>query len=317
VPPHGRAEVYDDRGATCVDFVGKRVLVASLLQSTFICPGGRNENCVSAKGAFTHSTSGSYELVTFTGCGTFSTNSDRALSYLVVGGGGGGGTNGGGGGGGGGVLDGTATFVAGTTYTVDVGQGGVASIMRDDGIKITQTVGGDSRIRGTGLTTITAKGGGYGGDRDNIGRSASSGGSGGGGGAGPASGRTRGGAGTSGQGNAGGDAVDALFDSAGGGGGGQGSVGGSASLRVAGIGGSAYTWPINELSYGGGGGGGAIRGAAASGGTNAGNGAVSSTAAGGDAAANFGGGGGGSGATGDSFRGGNGGSGVVIIAIPI
>lgn len=84
-------------------------------------------------------------------------------NVLVIAGGGSGGTGYyGGGGGAGGLLDTTAYFSLGTTYTITVGSGGVGTT--------TQTNrggnGGNSSISGSGFTTITSVGGGGGGSRN-------------------------------------------------------------------------------------------------------------------------------------------------------
>ena len=95
----------------------------------------------------------------FTG-GTYTilANSTYTITYLIVGGGGAGGTSHGGGGGAGGVLSGTISLTAGINYTITVGLGGIPSSTLNG-----TSNGGNSSIAGSGITTITAYGGGYGG----------------------------------------------------------------------------------------------------------------------------------------------------------
>jgi hypothetical protein len=91
---------------------------------------------------------------TSTGANTFTVTNAGNLGnaeYLVVGGGGGGASWVGGGGGGGGFLTGTFPLAA-QSYTATVGAGGAL-----------YTNGGTSSIAGSGLTTISALGGGHGG----------------------------------------------------------------------------------------------------------------------------------------------------------
>jgi hypothetical protein len=220
-----------------------------------------------------------------------------SVTYLVVGGGGGGGsasaTGTGGGGGAGGFLTGTATVTSGTTYTITVGAGGAAS-----------SNGGNSSISGTGLTTITAIGGGAGGVWNTA--PGQNGGSGGGGAAGGGGGANlSAGTGTSGQGNAGG--AGSTSNAPAGGGGGAGAVGGTGTISAAGNGGVGLQSSItgSAVYYAGGGGGAAAGATAGSGGLGGGGGAgVAGTA-------NTGGGGGGAS---PSATGSAGGSGVVILS---
>ena len=81
------------------------------------------------------------------------------LSYLVVAGGGAGGkgVSGGGGGAGGLLYSASGSFPSNTNFTVAVGAGGAYVSANADG-----TAGANSSISGTGLTTITAIGGGGG-----------------------------------------------------------------------------------------------------------------------------------------------------------
>jgi hypothetical protein len=145
-------------------------------------------------------------------------------TYLVVGGGGAGGASHAGGGGAGGVLSGTITLTAGVTYTITIGLGGVTTYVSNG-----STNGGNSSIYGSGITTITAYGGGYGGGSVNgspysAGVNSSIIGSGGGGaGYTTTSSERYGGQTNSGQGNNGGYANGPIFGSIGGGGGGGGS----------------------------------------------------------------------------------------------
>jgi len=229
------------------------------------------------------------------------------VDYLVVAGGGGGsagdngGSGGGGGGGGaGGALTGTnLTLATGTVYDIIVGAGGVGRSHNNS--PNYGTNGGNSSISGTGLTTITAIGGGYGGT---TGTAIGSGGSGGGGGG-------RGGAvgtGTAGQGNNGGPGGNW---GGGGGGGGAGSVGGSASGGIGGDGGDGIQSSITGTAtyYAGGGGGGGNGTSYADGAGGLGGGGTGNTSAG---TANTGGGGGGQ-KSGVSNGAKNGGSGIVIL----
>ena len=227
------------------------------------------------------------------------------VDYLVVGGGGGGsggdngGTGGGGGGGGaGGLLAGTSlTLADSTTYTITVGGGGTGGAF-NGGLG---NSGGNSSIAGSGLTTITATGGGRGGSHGNT-SSAATGGSGGGGGGRGGSGA----AGTSGQGNSGGTGGNW---GGGGGGGGAGGAGGNGTGSNGGAGGVGVSNSItgSAVFYAGGGGGGRNGGSNGAGG----NGGGGSWATSPDAVDGTGGGGGGQPA--GSNSGGAGGDGVVIL----
>ena len=126
----------------------------------------------------------------------------------------------GGSGAGGFISNDTVELLEGEQYTITVGGGGPSG----------ETPGVASTIAGAGIDTITAIGGGYGGNRN--GSIGGSGGSGGGGGAGTLGGA----AGTVGQGNAGGPAGGpSNYNSGGGGGkGGAGTV--SNTQGVAGAG---------------------------------------------------------------------------------
>ena len=216
------------------------------------------------------------------------------VEYLIIAGGGGGGVGastwgGAGGGGAGGMLEGSAIVTA-QDYSITVGNGGSS-----------QQSGYNSSFN-----SITATGGGRGGDW-NVG--GTDGGSGGGGG-----GVTSAfGSGTSGQGNNGGRGSQSGGYDGAGGGGGKNAVGGSASGGAAGAGGAGKSSSISGTAtdYAGGGGGGG-QGAGGCGGLGGGGvGGYTSNQNGGNGTANKGGGGGGAG--GSSGSGGNGGSGVVII----
>ena len=153
-------------------------------------------------------------------------------TYLVVAGGGAGGNYYyGGGGGAGGLL----TNNGGTVFTVPVASGAYAVIVGTGGIgsDTTPTNGNTSSLIGTGLS-ISAVGGGHGGNIGNA-NPPTSGGSGGGGGS--QSGVAPGGAGTIGQGCAGGNGTGTA--GYGGGGGGSGGIGtsGTGTTNPAGTGG--------------------------------------------------------------------------------
>ena len=224
---------------------------------------------------------------------------DYSVEYLVVAGGAGSGELGGGGGAGG-RLTSTTTLSLGVTYTITVGGGSAGTYGTNP------SNGSDSVISGSGLSTITAIGGGRG---PFYGGAAGSGGSGGGGNRGGGSP----GSGTTGQGNSGGINSTGNSDITGGGGG-AGAVGGNASGSTSGSGGAGSASSItgSSVTYAGGGGGGAYNGTGGSGGSGGGgNGASGSGGVGGNGSTNTGGGAGGGG--GNNGRGGNGGSGVVIL----
>ena len=226
------------------------------------------------------------------------------VEYLLVAGGGGGGKNNAAGGGAGGVLTnygGTAiTLTVGSAYTITVGAGGATQTVNGQG-----NDGNDSVLSGTGITTVTALGGGSGGASSSAG---ANGGSGGGG----AHNGGAGGSGTVGQGNDGGTGAGSDSPAYGsGGGGGAGAVGGDGDASNGGDGGNGSSNSItgSAVTYAGGGGGYAndSDGNAGSGGTGGG-GAGNASTAGVAGTANTGGGGGGS-----NSDGGAGGSGVVIL----
>jgi len=233
-----------------------------------------------------------------------------SAEYLVVAGGGAGGTGNAGGGGAGGYLTNygvsTITLTVGEVYTVTVGAGASVTVTPPSQ---NGTNGSNSVLSGTGISTITAIGGGYGGYDNNQG---GSGGSGGG------SGyifTSSGGSGTVGQGNDGGSGAGNSSPPAfgAGGGGGAGAVGGNGTSSAAGNGGDGLSNSITGSAtfYAGGGGGGANNNLPSAGsGGNGGGGAGSYITAATSGTANTGGGGGGGGQSGNS---GAGGSGVVIL----
>jgi hypothetical protein len=225
-------------------------------------------------------------------------------SYLVVAGGGAINDNFGGGGGAGGLLTNTATFTPGTVYTATVGAGG------------SNSNGNNSVLSGTGLTTVTAIGGGQGGNGGGSYSNAGSGGSGGGAGGFTSSFNNSIGSGTSGQGNNGGNNSRTNPYGAGGGGG-AGAVGQDAASNSnnGGNGGIGVQSSItgSAVYYAGGGGGGCngSLGSGGSGGTGGGGtgGGSQNGGTGTNGTANTGGGGGANPPTG-------GGSGVVILSVP-
>ena len=253
------------------------------------------------------------------------------VDALVVAGGGPGGYYAGGGGGAGGLIytnDLAVTPLA--TYTITVGTGGVAS----ESASVYGTNGGDSSIVGDGIS-ITAVGGGAGGNGPLDNQTATSDGYDGGSGGG-ASGLVGAVAGvaTGEQGSAGGRIVPGQNDWAnhGGGGGGKGGVGqslsGTAAVKGGGAGGIGTSISISGASvyYAGGGGGGGAKsykdlnyGMGGDGGSGGGGKGGQETGTSGDEIAESGvdglGGGGGGGSTysEETYKGGDGGSGIVII----
>jgi len=237
--------------------------------------------------------------------------------YLVVAGGGGGGLGNAGGGGAGGLLTnmgGAAiTFNSGTTYTVTVGDGGAG---KDGSVTGKGSNGVDSVLSGTGLSTITATGGGGGGSGASGQNDGLAGGSGGGGAY-----NGSGGAGTAPQGNAGGSQSTGAPEYGAGGGGGAGAVGEAGTSSKAGDGGVGVSNSITGAAvfYAGGGGGSnnsATASNAGSGGNGGGgDGGADNVSTGQNGTANTGGGGG---ASESSARvtAGDGGSGVIILRVP-
>lgn len=234
-------------------------------------------------------------------CGAAPTYGPSAVEYLVVAGGGAGGFGRGGGGGAGGLKTATGYTVAGGTYLVTVGAGGVANTVA------AAPVPGANSI----FDTIISTGGGGGVSADITASTNINGGSGGG-----AAGQfvLTGGTGIAGQGFAGGAATYSAPYYGSGGGGGYSSVGGSGSSTVAGNGGTGFTSTItgSSVGYAGGGGGGTYGGGTAGTATQGG-GNGSTTGVGTAGTPNTGGGGGGGGHSSVDVAGGNGGSGIVVI----
>jgi len=246
---------------------------------------------------------------TYDGAVALETPQDVDVEYLVVAGGGGGGHNAGGAGGAGGYLTnygGTAIGLnPSTAYTITIGTGGAGATSPASG-----TVGVDSVLSGTGITTITADGGGAGGGHNLVG---GNGGSGGGSGSSPG-GDVAAGTGTAGpprqgyDGSIGGTHPDYLS----GGGGGATEAGGTDGTSYGGDG-TANSITGSSVTYAGGGGGGTA-GTAAPGG-DGGGGAGSTGAPTGTAGTDGLGGGGGGGGT-PNGSGGDGGNGIIILRMP-
>jgi hypothetical protein len=219
------------------------------------------------------------------------------VEALVVAGGGSGGSAGGAGGGAGGLLTGSLALVDGS-FTVVVGAGGAPA-----------TSAPGNAGTASSFVSLSAVGGGRGGNQGVVSRNGGPGGSGGGGG-GAETALGIGGAGTLGQGNAGGDG-STNFNA--GGGGGAGTAGGNAAVGVGGNGGDGLFSSITGTAtfYAGGGGGmsnttGQVGGDGGVGGGGAGN----EGAAPGNGVDGLGGGGGG---TRGIRASGAGGSGVVVV----
>jgi hypothetical protein len=264
---------------------------------------GRTE--VASGGTIT--TSGGFTIHTFNTSGTFVANRNLDAEVLVVAGGGGGGSSNtvglGAGGGGGYLASSGVALSAGSSFAVTVGGGGAI----------------DANGSNSTFLSLSAIGGGRGGDND----AAGIGGSGGGAGLGVATGA----AGTAGQGNAGGNMFTRSGYVAAGGGGGASGVGGNGNTNnQPGNGGPGIVSSITGTAVGraGGGGGGLYNegnqgtGGTASDGGGAGgriygNGQQSINGTAGTANTGGGGGGGGGAAAGQNSAGAAGGSGVVII----
>lgn len=274
----------------------------------------------------TKTTSGGYDIHTFTSSGNFVVVGSGNVEILCIGGAGGGGAQHGGGGGAGGYRSISGVALTQQTYAIVVGAGGAGG-----------SGAGANGVAGTNSSglTYTSAGGGYGGSYPA--KVGGAGGSGGGGGTDNAAG----GAGntpstTPSQGNNGGTATAHSPSGGGGGGGGSAAVGGNASSTVGGVGGAGTQNNIDGNNYywaGGAGGAGHVSGTTGGaggigggggGGNNAGNAGAGdignalndgspgiATGNGGNGGANTGGAGGGSGTSPSS--GGNGGSGIVII----
>ena len=270
-----------------------------------------------------------YEFRTTSTCDWTVPTGVTALNYLVVGGGGGGGvyqsaTGGaGGGGGGGGLLGGTGMAVtAGNVLTMRVGAGGAGGVMTTAGSGDgSGSSGADSQMSGTGISTVTAVGGGFGGGGPSF--LGGNGGS-GGGALGSAVTSASGGTGVAGpprQGYNGGSNNTACGgERPAGGGGGAGGAGGDASCTgdQSGHGGVGLVSGITGVSraYGGGGGGGSSGGGAAAGVGGLGGGGAGGGHRGFDAIDGLGGGGGGAGystSVNVVVTGGAGGDGVIVV----
>ena len=226
-----------------------------------------------------------------------------SIDFLVVAGGGGPSF---GGGGGGGMRTSTQTCDVSKVITATVGDGGAY-----------KTKGTDSSIAGSGLTTITSTGGGYGGGVAGNTGVGGPGGSGGGGGHGNG-GTDAGGAGNTPstspvQGYAGGTGRVAP-NFGGGGGGGASAIGATAVGTGTSSGGTGGAGAANSITGGSvtyaGGGGGAYGGAGGAGG---GGNASTTTSGSGDQNGTANTGGGGGGANGATM---SGGKGIVIISVP-
>lgn len=240
-----------------------------------------------------------------------------SLEMLVVAGGGGSGEDQGGGGGGGGYRTSTQTVNPdGTVFTISVGDGGASN-----------TAGSNSSISGSGLTTITSTGGGYGGGPTADHGGSATGGDGGSGGGGSGNGELSnpnpiaGGSGDTpstapSQGNDGGTGNGSPGNRTGGGGGGAGAVGaaGNTAGTAGGNGGDGTSNSITGSAvYYAGGGGGAKQNSGSFGTGGQGGGGAAGQTSGTAGGANTGGGAGGvtSGSGGAA-----GGKGVVILSLP-
>ena len=235
------------------------------------------------------------------------------IEYLVLAGGGAGtcgnsGNIGNGGGGAGGLLASTVNLLQATAYTFTVGAGATGTAA---GLGNVASNGSNSVISGSGITTITALGGGSAKAYQAAAAASNSGGCGSGGTYNTISAGT----GTAGPPRQGYDGGAGLVGGnyTGGGGGGTGAVGVAGASGGTGGAGSSKTIMGSAIIYGGGGGGGALGGTAPAGGTGGG-GAGGINVAGVAGTANRGGGGGGAG--GNTATGANGGSGSVIVAYP-
>ena len=260
---------------------------------------GTSAGAVTATGG-TITTDGDYTVHKFTADGTFTTDTAQDVEYLVVGGGGSGaGLYGAGGAGG--YRAATGFAVTATSYTIQVGVGGVAV----EPIATNGNSGEDSIF-----STITSTGGGYGGSQTAGGSGGSGGGGGGyagsfGGGDGntpstsPSQGNNGGGGPSTGVGGGGGGASEAGNPS-----GKNGGDGIANDIIETGV----------DVTYAGGGGGGSYSGTQGSGGAGGGGSGGIGGSNGGTGGANTGGGGGGGGH--DSSYSGAGGTGIVVIRRP-
>ena len=302
----------------------------------------------------TVTTCGNCKIHTFTGPGTFTVSatavcsSNNVVSYMLVAGGGGGGAGGSGGGGGGGggfreiknpvnsytasPLDGYPSApnritVTATSFPITVGSGGAGgTVTHPGGSPQTLSTAGNNSV----FSTITAAGGGRGGDAAPTGSPNSTGGSGGSGGGGTENGPTffPGGSGNTpptspAQGFNGGNAGPAGGGGGSGGGGGATQAGTTISPSAPANGGNGATTSISgsPTAYAGGGGGGSHTSCNfGTGGTGGGGNAAPNAPAppyipGFAGTTNRGGGGGGGTARGNAqyLPAGNGGSGIVVI----
>ncbi len=201
------------------------------------------------EGYYRFNTRNTYRVHAFRGTGTFTVAAGSAdVDYLIVAGGAGGGGRGGGGAGG--MLTGTGVTVdsASSPYTITVGAGGDGGEDRTTG---TATNGANSVA-----LSVTATGGGHGGNSATSGYDGSVGGSGGGAGWNTStSGAGTYGAGTAGQGYAGG-ALDVPAGYVYGGGGGKAEAGSTDAAGYGGDGATGYGITATTPYYAGGGGGG-------------------------------------------------------------
>ena len=251
--------------------------------------------------------------------GTLTMNTTLSTNYFAIGGGGAGGGNQAGGGGGGGLQTNvsgvasnattqyqnvTLTLSNGSNYTVTVGGGGTGGITNQAG-----GTGSNTVLSGTGITTITAQGGGGG-------KSAGSNGNADAGTGGGASVYFANTGGTGSQGYGGGLGSGAYLC---GGGGGIGSAGSNAQVinaNTGGQGGNGITYA--GVTYGAGGGGGVYNGQTGGpgGSSNAGAGVAHNVYPGGAGVVNTGSGGGGA-MVDNGYAGvcgGAGGSGIMILS---
>jgi len=257
---------------------------------------------------------------TYDGAVALETPQTYDIDFLVVAGGGGGGSGGdsegSGGGGGGGYRTSTQTVNTSVAITVTVGDGGPGG---DDDAH--GTVGDASSISGSGVTTITSAGGGYGAFVCIPGGTGCIGGDGGNGGGNSAYFNSSVAGGNSpstspAQGDAGGIGFTAP-SYGGGGGGGIGGAGAGATSTHGGNGGAGVSNSISgsATDYDGGGGGGTHPSATAAGTATDGGGGGGKDTVGTDGTVNTGGGGGGAGGV-TANEGGDGGKGVVVLSMP-
>jgi hypothetical protein len=283
---------------------------------------------------------GTYWYHAFMSSGYFVPQKALTCDILQVAGGGGGGGTRGGGGGAGGVTYNSSQSLTATSYTVQIGAGGIGAIGGTPGGLATQ--GGNTLVTGGTLSLTAANGGGYGGtirinNGSTVGAWGGSGGSGGGGALSLQSGSYTGNGGSatpSGQGYGGGNIYTSGEPYAGGGGGGAGSAGANGTSTTGGNGGTGTptysSWGLvtttgqnvsGTVYYAGGGGGSTYNNTNTSTGGSGGGGAggTSSTLNGAAGVANTGGGGGGAynNDAGAVYTGGQGGSGIVIIRYPM